>query len=66
MSVRDFAHQAFAAPAAASEPDHVGAGAGLVDEDEAVRIKLLLTVSPVSACDRDVGTILFAGVNAFF
>jgi hypothetical protein len=42
MTMRDFADKPFPAPASASGPDHVGAGAGLVDEDQFAWIKQLL------------------------
>jgi hypothetical protein len=42
MAVRDFADQPFAAPASASGPGHVGAGACLVDENQFAGVKQLL------------------------
>jgi hypothetical protein len=66
MAMRNFADQALSAPAAASGSGHVGACSGLVDEDETIRIKQPLRALPALAGGRHVGTILFAGVNAFF
>jgi hypothetical protein len=66
MAVWDFADQPFSAPASAPGPGHVGAGAGLVDEDQLTWIKQLLCASPAFARGRDVGPILLAGVDAFF
>jgi hypothetical protein len=45
---------------------HVGLGPGLVDEDQARRIKPPLILSPLRPSPGDVGTVLFAGVQAFF
>jgi hypothetical protein len=64
MTVWDFADQPFPAPASPSGPSHIGAGAGLVDEDQFARIKQLLRASPLLARGRDVGSILLGGVNA--
>lgn len=49
-----------------SELGHVGAGAGLIDEDEARGIKQSLIDAPALAGGRHVGAILLAGVDAFF
>jgi len=66
MAVRDFRNQALPAAAAASEPGHVGAGAGLVDEHQMLGIKLRLAVFPGGASRGHVGAVLLAGVQAFF
>src|SRR5450756_3224579 len=39
MTVRHLADQTLAAAAATAQPGHIGGGAGLVDEDQAGRIK---------------------------
>jgi len=66
VAVRNFADQPLSAPAAASGAGHVGAGAGLVDEDQPGAIKQLLRVFPALPCRRYVGAVLFAGVDGFF
>ena len=66
VAVRDFCQEPLAAPAAAAQSGHVGAGSGLVDEDQACAIKQLLIVFPARPCRRHVDAILLAGVNAFF
>jgi hypothetical protein len=45
---------------------HVGLSPGLVDEDQAGRIKPSLILLPLRAPPRHVGPILLAGVQAFF
>ena len=45
---------------------HVGLGPGLVDEDQAGRIKPSLILFPLRPPPGDVRTILLAGVQAFF
>ena len=45
---------------------HIGLGPGFVDEDQAGRIKPSLVLSPLRPPPSDVGTILLAGVQAFF
>jgi hypothetical protein len=45
---------------------HVGFGPGLVDEDQSLRVNPALILLPLSPPPRDVGTILLAGVQAFF
>ena len=45
---------------------HIGLGPGLINEDEAARIKLALIPLPLRSPLGDVGTILLAGVQAFF
>ena len=45
---------------------HVGLGPCFIDEDEALGIDAALIAPPPFAAARDVRTILFAGVQAFF
>jgi hypothetical protein len=47
-------------------PRHVGFGPGVIDEDQAGRIKPPLILSPLRPPPGDVRTILFAGLQAFF
>jgi hypothetical protein len=44
---------------------HVCLDRGLIDKDQALRIKLALVRSPTSAPTGHVGAIPFAGVQAF-
>ncbi len=46
MAVRDGGPAALAAPGAAAQARHLGRGAGLVDEDQLVGIKVELAVEP--------------------
>jgi len=66
MAVRDFADQALSALTAASQPRHVGAGAGFIDEDQVRRIKQRLIGLPQHARRGYVRAILLAGVHGFF
>jgi hypothetical protein len=45
---------------------HVGLGPGLVDEDQASRIKPALVLLPLRPSPGDIGPILLAGAQAFF
>ena len=47
-------------------PRHVGLGPGLIDEDQARRIKPSLVLLPVGAAPRDLWSILLAREQAFF
>ena len=53
-------------PGAAMRAGHVGLGPGLVDEDEARRIKPTLIFAPLCPPPGDLRTILLAGEQAFF
>lgn len=66
MTVRDFGDQSLPTLGAASEPGHVGTGAGLIDEDQACGVKQRLIGFPERAGDGHVGAILLAGVYGFF
>jgi hypothetical protein len=65
-AMRRLGDQPPASGAAAMGPRHVGLGPGLVDEDQAGRIKPSLILLPLRAPPGDVGPILLAGVQAFF
>ena len=65
-AMRGLCDQSLAASRTAMSAGHVGLGPGLVDEDEARRIKPPLILSPLCPSPGDVGTILLAGVQAFF
>ena len=58
--------QPLAPGAAAMATSHVGLGPGLVQEDEALRIKLALRALPLPTALRDVRPLLFGGHQAFF
>ncbi len=58
--------QPFAAQRPSMAAGHIGLGPGLVDEDETRGIKLVLIPFPLCPPPCDVGTILFAGAQAFF
>jgi hypothetical protein len=66
VAVRDFADQPFATWSATAQPCHLGAGAGFVDEDQAVRIKLGLILRPGGTRGGDIRPILLGRANAFF
>jgi hypothetical protein len=65
-SVRHLRHQPLAARRTSMSACHVGLGPGLVNEDQARRIKPALILLPLDPPSGDVGAILFAGVQAFF
>jgi hypothetical protein len=58
--------QTLAALTAAVLAGHVGLGPGLVDEDQAARIKAPLVLLPSGAPAGDVGAVLLGGEQAFF
>jgi len=66
VAVRNLCDEPLAARAASARPGHIGRSAGLVDEDELLRIKLLLLLFPVGASCADVVAVLLGGVQAFF
>ena len=66
MTERCLGQQPPAARGAAVEPGHLGAGAGLVDEDELVGINKRLRRAPDAAPGRDVGTVLLGGVERLY
>lgn len=66
MPVRDFTDDAPGAWPAASEPGHVGCGAGLVEKDKLGGIKQRLVLPPLPARGRHVGPVLLGGVHGFF
>lgn len=66
MTVRDFADQPFAAWRAPAQPRPIGRGAGFVDEDQMLGIKLGLMIGPLGPCGRNVRPVLLSGAQAFF
>ena len=63
---RDLADQAAAARRPAAQRRHIGAGPGLVNEDQAAGIDAVLVLDPLRPPARDVGTVAFASHHAFF
>jgi len=55
-----------AAPRAPVAPRHLGRGAGLVDEDQALGVQLGLRLEPGPAASQHVRALLLAGVRGFF
>jgi len=45
---------------------HVGGSPGLVDEDQALRIEIELTVEPALALPQDVGSVLLDSMAGLF
>ena len=66
MAVGDAGNQALAAPAAASQPCHLGVDAAFVEEHQSGGIKLALLLPPLRARLGHVLALLFAGVRGFF
>jgi hypothetical protein len=48
------------------EPRHLGGGAGLVDEDQALRVEVELAVEPGPACRLDIAALLLSRVRGLF
>jgi hypothetical protein len=65
-AMRRLGNQPLASRRAAMGPRHIGFSPGLIDEDQAGRIKPPLILSPLRPPPGDVWTILLAGVQAFF
>jgi hypothetical protein len=59
-------NQARSATRTTAAAGHVGLGPGLINEDQAARIKPALILLPPQPPACDVGPVLFAGVQAFF
>src|ERR1700730_17457632 len=66
VAMRNLRHQPYAARAAPMSARHIGLGPGLIDENHARRIQLVLVLLPSRAPPGDVRTILLAGAQAFF
>lgn len=66
VAVRDLGHQPLAAGATAVGAGHVGLGPGLVDEDQAARIKPGLMALPARPLPGHVRTVLLGAEQAFF
>ena len=57
---------ALSALGSAPQAGHLGRGAGLVDEDEPLGIKLGLGVEPGLAAKGDIRPLLLGGARGFF
>ena len=57
---------ALSALGSAPQAGHLGRGAGLIDEDELLRIKVGLGVEPSLAAGGDIRPLLLGGVRGFF
>jgi len=66
MSVRRVVDQSLAARTAASQPDHRGGGAGLVDKHQSRGIKHALLSHPMSPRAGHLGALLLRRVQSFF
>ena len=66
VAVRDLGGEPDAARRPSPQRRHVGLGPGLVDEDQALRLDPALILRPLRAPAGDVGTVAFAGDDAFF
>lgn len=66
MTVRKAHPQPFASGAASMRAGHVGRRPGLVEEDQAFRIEVELTVEPVLPLGQDVGAVLLDRVAGLF
>ena len=64
--MRDFADQPFAARRSPPQAGHIGAGASLIDEDQALGVQMGLALSPFGTCRGDVRPILLGRAYAFF
>src|SRR5580765_4757697 len=65
-AMRGLGDQSPAARATPVRACHVGLGPGLVDEHQAGRVKPALVALPLRSPSGDVGSVLLAGVQAFF
>ena len=66
MPVRYSINQSMAQFGPAVEPDHVGLGPGLVDEDQPARVQLRLVPAPFRAGLGDVRSILSGGPERLY
>ena len=66
MTMRHWRPAALATSGPAAKTCHLGRGSGLVDEDQALGIKVRLILEPRPALGCDVGALLLAGVCRFF
>ena len=65
-ATRDLGHETLALQAASMGARHIRLRPSLVDEDKPVRGELSLVALPAATPPSNVGSVLFAGVQAFF
>ena len=66
MTMRDRRPQSLSARRPSMEAGHLGAGAGLVDENQRVRIEIELALEPRLTPAQDVGPILLGRMPGLF
>ena len=66
MSVRNRSPQALAPGRPPMQARHLGGGARLVDEDQALGVQVELTLEPGAATAQDVGTVLLRRMPGLF
>ena len=66
VAVRDLGRKPDAERCPSAQRRHVGLGPGLVDEDQTLRLDLVLILDPLCPPPRDVGTVAFASHHSFF
>jgi hypothetical protein len=66
MAVRETHPQPLAFRAAAMAAGHVRCRPRLIDEDEAFRLQIDLTIEPLTALFQDIGTVLLDGMAGLF
>jgi hypothetical protein len=66
VTVRHFADQPLPFWSSPTQPGHVRADAGFINENQMFRLERCLVLTPNVARRLDVRTILFGGVLSFF
>ncbi len=66
MAVGNAGPQALASRCSTVAPGHVGGGPGLVNEDQAFRVEVELTLEPGLAPPQDIGAVLLGGRRRLF
>jgi hypothetical protein len=66
MTPRGLAEEPLAPSTSSIDADHLGVGAGLIDEHQLGWVKACLACLPTFAGLRYVGPILFGGMQRFF
>jgi len=66
MAPRGLADQPLSPATSSEDADHLGVGAGLIDEHQFGGVKACLACLPAFARQGYVGPILFGGVQRFF
>jgi len=66
MTMGDSGAAALAAPCPAAQPCHLGGGAGFIDEDKPLRVKVELTIEPDFPRRLHIAALLFACMRCLF